>query len=215
MKYKAVLFDMDGTILDTIEDLCRSLNYALALFSLPAVTNAQTAAWLGNGAKRLVEQAVGEAAGEEKCAQVLAEYRSYYQAHSGLYTRPYEGIPELLEQLRREGLLLAVISNKPDETVHTLVQQYFPAKFDFVLGERADIPRKPAPDPLWRAAEALGCSADECVYLGDSEVDVRTAAAAGMDCISVVWGFRTREELLEAGASALAETPAEIRTYLE
>lgn len=214
MRYDAALFDMDGTILDTIEDMHDSVNAALRHFSLPPISLAETMAYVGNGAKRLIEQAVPEGTDAALTEEVLAWYKPYYNDHSLIKTRPYEGIPELLEALKNAGVKLAVVSNKPDRTVQELVKKLFDGVFDSSVGESAAVRRKPWPDTVDAAVETLGLTKSRCVYIGDSEVDVRTAENAGMDCISVSWGFRTEQQLIDAGAAKIAHSPEELKKIL-
>lgn len=214
MDYDAVLFDMDGTILDTLEDMHASVNAALRHFALPEIGMADTAAFVGNGARRLVEQAVPAGTPSALTEQVLAWYKPYYNDHSRIKTKPYEGIRELMENLRRDGCGLAVVSNKPDRTVRELAEIFFAGLLESAVGESDTIRRKPAPDTVLRAAEAMGIPRERCVYVGDSEVDVATARNAGMDCIAVKWGFRSEEQLIAAGAERIAATPRELERMI-
>lgn len=214
MKYKAALFDMDGTILDTIEDMHDSVNAALRHFGMRSISLEETMAYVGNGARRLIEQAVPGGTDAELTEDVLAWYKPYYNDHSLIKTRPYDGIPELLETLKTAGIKLAVVSNKPDRTVQELVKQLFDGVFASSVGESSAVRRKPWPDTVEAAVEAMGMDKSRCVYIGDSEVDVATARNAGMDCISVSWGFRTEQQLIDAGASAIAHSPGELEKIL-
>ena len=190
----AILFDLDGTLLDTLGDLHASTNAVLQAFAYPTRTIDEVRQFVGNGARRLIEQAVP--AGEEaRVDEVLAAFQTYYAAHCDILTRPYPGIPELLASLAGK-YPLAVVSNKPDRAVKELANIYFPALY--ARGESADCPRKPAPDMVHMAMQALG--ADRCIYVGDSEVDVLTAKNAGVPCLSVTWGFRDEQTLRAAGA---------------
>ncbi len=205
----AVLFDLDGTLLDTLDDLHQATNHALAQFGYPPRTRDEVRCFVGNGAGVLIAQAVP--AGEEtRVPEVLAAFQSYYAAHCDILTRPYGGIPAVLRQLG-EKFPLAVVSNKPDRAVKELAKIYFPALY--ARGESGDCPRKPAPDMVWKAMEALG--AEHCVYVGDSEVDVVTARNAGVPCLSVTWGFRDENILLEAGAEYFCHKPEELPGCIE
>lgn len=210
MKYDAVLFDMDGTILDTLEDMHDSVNATLRHFSLPEQSMDETRAYVGNGAARLISLSVPAGTDAETTERVLSWYKPYYNDHSCIKTKPYAGIPELLETLRGAGVKLAVVSNKPDETVGLLAELFFKGLFHSAVGESAGIRRKPAPDTVNAAVEAMGLPKSRCVYVGDSEVDVQTAKNAGLPCIAVAWGFRSEAELRAAGAETVVRTPEEL-----
>ena len=215
MRYQAVLFDMDGTVLDTLDDLASAINAAMRQFGYAELTREQVRRYVGNGSRVLVERAAPEA-GSERVEEILAWYKPYYTAHCSIQTRPYEGILPLMRTLCAAGLPLAIISNKPDRTVRELAEAFFPGLTALAVGENesAGIRRKPWPDMIDAAAARLGLAKKDCLYVGDSEVDIATARAAGMDCASVLWGFRSREELLEAGASRLFETPEELEAFI-
>lgn len=215
MRYDAVLFDMDGTVLDTLDDLANAVNAALARFGRPALSREQVRRYVGNGSRRLLEQAMPDA-GPESIDRVLAWYKPFYDAHCRVLTRPYDGIPELLERLRAAGVPTAIISNKPDSAVRELAEVFFPGLAALAVGENeaAGLRRKPWPDMVDAAAARLGLVKARCLYVGDSEVDLATARAAGMDCASVLWGFRSREELLAAGAERLFDSPAALGDWI-
>ena len=202
-----VLFDLDGTLLDTLEDLADAVNYALQVHGYPARTLPEIRRFIGNGAASLIAQSVPEGVDSKP---VLETFRPYYQAHSLDKTAPYPGILEALAKIR-ETYPVAIVSNKPDPAVKTLCAQFFPGVF--ALGETPDCPRKPAPDMLHKAMGILGI--DRFVYVGDSDGDVVTAHNAGAKCISVLWGFRDEEELRAAGADALCRQVADLRTIIE
>ena len=210
MKYEAVLLDMDGTVLDTVQDIQDSLNVSLREFNLPEVDTAKTKANLGNASRYLITHCVPEGTPEELTEKVLEFYLPYYDAHSHIKTSPYEGILDLMGNLKNSGLRLAIISNKPMNTVKELAEEFFPGKLECAVGQSDELRRKPEPDMVFKVLEDLGLSVDKCVYVGDSEVDIKTARNAGMDCISVSWGFRTREQLEEAGASRIADSVDEL-----
>lgn len=186
-----VLFDLDGTLLDTLQDLCDGVNYALGVHGYPQRSLAEVRRFIGNGAANLIAQAVPEGVAS---APVLETFRPYYQAHSQVKTAPYPGIPEALARIR-EKYPVAIVSNKPDPAVKTLCREFFGDIY--ALGETPDCPRKPAPDMLYKAMRQLGV--DRFVYVGDSDVDVITAHGAGARCVSVLWGFRDEEEIRAAG----------------
>lgn len=216
MKYKAILFDMDGTVLDTLRDLNAAINRCLAQFSFPTQTLDDTRRRVGNGARRLVELSVPAGTDDNKMEEMLAWYLPYYNRHANDTTAPYPGILDLMQSLHAQGLRLAIISNKPDRTVKELAEIHFPGLLETAVGENeaAGIRRKPCPDTLLAAAEELGVPVRECLYVGDSEVDVLTAARAGMDCASVLWGFRSREEIEAAGGTLFISNPHELLDHI-
>ena len=203
-RFDTVLFDLDGTLLDTLEDICGAANHTLRELGYPERTLAEMRRFVGNGAEMQMRRALGADADEETVAKALALYKPYYAAHCQIKTKPYAGVLELMAALKAEGFRLAVVSNKPDEAVRPLVEEHFGALADIAMGETAQRRRKPAPDMVNDALAALGADKSRAVYVGDSEVDIETARNAGIPCISVTWGFRDREQLLEAGAAELA-----------
>ena len=210
MAYRAVLWDMDGTVLDTLEDLWAAVNVSLRRFGLPEASLEQVRAGLGNGAAHLIACC----APEERQEEVLAFYKPWYDAHCNLNTRPYPGIPELMARLRKQGVRQAIISNKPDPAVQELARIYFPGLLETAVGESETVRRKPNPDAVLAAVEHMGLPVADCVYIGDTEVDLATARNAGMDCIAVSWGFRSREQLLSAGAARIAGRAEELEALL-
>ena len=205
----AILWDLDGTLLDTLEDLLDATNHALACFGQPLRTKAELRRFVGNGAENQLRLSLGEKA-PQLLRQVLQTYRAYYTNHCRIKTRPYAGIPEALKELGGR-YPMAIVSNKPDGAVKALCADFFPGIP--AMGETADCPRKPAPDMVFRAMEQLG--AERCVYVGDSEVDIFTAANAGVPCLSVLWGFRDREDLEAAGGRYYCEDPANLTEIIE
>ena len=216
MKYKAVLFDMDGTVLDTLRDLNAAVNACMEHFSLPHQTLDETRRRVGNGSRRLMELSVPAGTCDEKIEEMLGWYLPYYNRHANDTTAPYPGISELMRSLSAQGLRLAIVSNKPDRTVRELAEIHFPGLLETAVGENeaAGIRRKPWPDTLLAAAAELGVPIRQCLYVGDSEVDVLTASRAGMDCASVLWGFRSREEIEAAGGRLFFSSPQELEEYL-
>ena len=210
MKYQAVLFDMDGTVMNTIEDLHDAVNFTLSSFEMPEISLADTMRFVGNGARRLIEQAVPADTDREQLERVLKYYVNYYQAHCMIKTAPYDGISELMRRLKDAGLRQVIISNKPDGATGEIADRYFRGLLEFSIGEIEGLRRKPWPDMVNAAVERLGILKEECVLVGDSEVDCITAKNAGVDCISVLWGFRDKAALTAAGASAFAGTPEEL-----
>lgn len=210
MAYKAAIFDMDGTLLNTLDDLAASTNAALAAHGMPLRTTDEVRRFVGNGIPNLIRRAVPAGTDEATQRAVFDTFCAHYAVHDADTTAPYPGIIGLLEHLRAQGVLCAVVSNKGDFAVQALVEHYFDGLFGFAVGEREGIRRKPAPDTVFAALEALGVEPGEAVYVGDSEVDVATAQASGLDCIAVTWGFRSVECLLEAGATTLVSTADEL-----
>lgn len=200
-----ILFDLDGTLLDTLEDLLDATNYALTSCGYPPRTLAQLRRFVGNGAANQIRLALPEGASQAEIDHVLAVYKPYYTAHCQHKTQPYPGIPQVLAQLGQR-YPIAIVSNKPDGAVKALCRQYFPGIF--ALGETPDCPRKPAPDMVHRAMDAIGVH--RAIYVGDSEVDVDTAKNAGLPCLSVLWGFRDREDLEQAGAQYFCQTVSQL-----
>lgn len=214
MKYTTILFDLDGTILNTVEDLNGSLNFVLKKYGLPLRSVKETARFLGNGIRRLIELGAGETVPAETVDAMFADFKAHYEVHCLDKTRPYEGIPELVAALRAAGRKTAVVSNKADFAVQELVERFFPGLFDFAVGEREGVRRKPAPDSVNEALKQLHASRMEAVYIGDSEVDIATAQNAGLPCVCVAWGFRSKEQLLEAGGETIVPSVADLRQLL-
>ena len=214
MAYQAVLFDMDGTVLDTLTDLAAAVNAAMRQFKLPEVSRGKVRESLGNGAEHLIRACVPEERPEAFVQQVLAWYRPYYDAHCLVETCPYPGILELMGRLKARGIRQAIISNKGDAAVQELAKRFFPNLLETAVGESGTVRRKPDPDAVLAAARRMGVARSNCVYIGDTEVDLATARNAGMDCIAVTWGFRSEAQLLEAGATCLAHTAEELENIL-
>ncbi len=214
MKYRLAVFDLDGTILDTLEDLADSTNHALSVNGLPERSIDEVRRFVGNGIRNLIERAVPEGTGDELTDKVFSEFREYYAIHCFDKTRPYEGILECMEKIRRDGMQVAVVSNKADFAVQELCERFFPGLSDISVGEREGVRRKPYPDSVLHVLDSLGTKKEDAVYIGDSEVDVKTAENAGIDEIAVEWGFRDSGYLRAQGAKVLVKTPAELCTML-
>ena len=214
-QYKAVIFDLDGTLLNTLTDLADGVNIALRMHGMPERTVEEVRMAIGNGVVKLIERSVPEGKNNPDFEACLADFRTEYAKISKNTTCPYDGIPALLADLDAAGIATAVVSNKFHDATVALAKEYFPI-IPFAAGEResAGIRKKPAPDTVFLAMEALGVTADECVYIGDSDVDIDTAKNAGMDCISVTWGFRDRAFLTAHGATVFADSPAELGCLL-
>ena len=214
MKYQLAIFDLDGTLLDTLEDLADSANYVMEVFGYPKRTVAEVRSFVGNGIRKLLERSAPKDTPAEEIDRMFELFKEYYGAHCADKTKPYDGVMELLADLQTQGVNLAVVSNKADYAVKTLCEQYFPEYFDEAVGERVGIARKPAPDTVNEVLKNLAIDKSQAVYIGDSEVDVQTAKNAELDCIAVDWGFRDKEVLEEAGAETIVSTPADLMKYL-
>ena len=210
MAYKLAIFDLDGTILNTLEDLADATNFALREHGYPERTIEEVRRFVGNGIRRLIERAVPGELTTEEIDGVHNTFSAYYQQHCADKTRPYEGILQLLERLRAAGCLTAVVSNKADAAVQPLCRHYYKGLFDYAVGERAGIRRKPAPDSVQEVLRRLRVDPADAVYIGDSEVDIQTAANAGLDSIIVTWGFRERTFLESQGGRRFVDRPEEI-----
>lgn len=206
----AILFDLDGTLLNTLDDLADAVNATLTHFGCPVRTTEEVRQFVGNGAERLIRLALPGNADDPDVSQVLSYFKDYYAAHAQIKTCPYHGILEALAEIHKE-FPVAIVSNKPDGAVKLLCKQYFGDIY--ALGESGQCPRKPAPDMVHKAMKAIG--AQSCIYVGDSEVDVLTAKNAGVSCLSVLWGFRDENVLEEAGATHFCEDPNDLLTILK
>lgn len=214
---RGCIFDLDGTLTDTLDSLTHSVNLTLEEMGLPQITEEQCRLFVGNGARCLMEKAL-KAAGDTKLRRIeegMKVYGRIFSANCTYHVTPYKGILELLGQLKDRGIKLAVLSNKPHGQTVDVVKQIFGASiFDYVQGQCDTLARKPDPSGVWKLLEEMGISKEECLYIGDSEVDVKTAKAAGMQGIAVTWGFRDRELLKTEGADILIDSPQELLTYV-
>ncbi len=209
MKYQALIFDLDGTLLDTLDDLWDSVNAVLAKYGYPLKTRDEVCAAVGNGIAILIARVLPAGREDPAFDRVLADFKAYYGEHCEDKTAPYAGIPEMLAELKAAGVKMAIVSNKADFAVKQLAKAWFGDTIKIAIGENeaAGIRKKPAPDTVDLALRELGLTREDAAYVGDSEVDVQTAQNAGMPCLSVTWGFRSRETLLAAGADHLLDTP--------
>lgn len=216
MRYSCVVFDLDGTLLNTLDDLASSTNYALAAHGLPLRTTDEVRQFVGNGIRNLIRRAVPEGSSEELVEEVHATFDRHYASHSMVQTEPYPGIPQLLSRLHEAGIRCCVVSNKGDYAVRPLVEHFFPGAFDQACGERErdGIRRKPWPDTVLTCLDAVGATPHNSVYVGDSEVDLLTAKNARMPCIIVSWGFRDAHELRKQGARVVVDTAQELYTAI-
>lgn len=212
-KITTVIFDLDGTLLDTLEDLKNATNYALRVCDMPERSLSEIRQFVGNGVKNLMIRAVPQGEDNPAFERAFAVFKEYYGEHCNDATKAYDGIPELLQELKNMGYALAIVSNKIDSAVQDLNNRYFP-QVDVAIGDRESLQRKPEPDSVFLALRELGRTREEAVYVGDSDVDLLTAQNAGLPCISVLWGFRDREFLAEHGAAVFVEKPMEITDVL-
>lgn len=209
--YTTYLFDLDGTLLDTAQDLTDAVNYTITKYGYSACSYQQVVDATGNGARELIGGCLPDGVAAEEFDKILEEYKVYYEAHSCIKTAPYEGILPLLKTLQDKGCKVGIVSNKPHGAVAELAAKFFPGIPAF--GERAGIPRKPAPDMVYAALAELGAEKAGAVYIGDSEVDVATAKNADMPLIAVSWGFRSRELLESCGAEQIADKREEVLNF--
>lgn len=209
-KYKLLIFDMDGTILDTLKDLTISTNYALKKSGLNERTQSEVRSFVGNGIKKLIERAVPENTEEETSKKVFSDFNEYYKDHCYDFTKSYDGIEELLKKLKKEGYKTAVLSNKADYAVKELSDKFFGELFDYSAGVKENMKTKPSPDGVIEIMKNFGIPKESTLYIGDSEVDILTAKNAGVDCVSVDWGFKSKKFLEENGANIIVSTADEL-----
>ncbi len=209
-EYSTYVFDLDGTLLYTLGDLQASVNHALRSFGMPERTLEEVRCFVGNGVRNLMERAVPEGEKNPQFDEVFAAFRSHYTVHSLDTTCPYDGVVDLLKELKSRGKRIAVVSNKFYTATQELCRHFFGDYVEVAIGEREDIKRKPAPDTVFEALKQLGVTAEGAVYIGDSDVDLATARNSGLPCISVLWGFRDRDFLIEHGGTTFVEKPEEI-----
>ncbi len=207
---KAVIFDLDGTLLDTLGDLAAAVNYALANNGLKSIEEEKVRGYVGNGARLLIKRSLGGSFTDSLFEKCYRDFREYYFSHLSVKTKPYEGIDGVLREFKAMGYKTGILSNKPDEATKALSKLYFGELIDYAQGEKPGINKKPSPEGVYAVLKELGAEAGEAVYIGDSDVDIKTAKNSGLRCISCCWGFRSREFLIKNGAEVLAEYPAEI-----
>ena len=213
-KIDTIIFDLDGTLLNSLEDLRVSVNYALYGFKYPKQTLDMVRRNVGNGIEKLMERSLPDGKDNVNYEVCLEIFKEHYKTHMSINTKPYPHIIETLAALKSRGYKLAVVSNKFDAAVKPLCQKYFKSLIDVAIGQSKDTKKKPAPDTVYMALDELESSAETSIYVGDSEVDIQTAKNSGMDCISVSWGFKTKEFLEQNGASVIIDTPLEIFNYI-
>ena len=212
--YKLAIFDLDGTLLDTLGDLASAVNFALRKFSFPERTVDEVRSFIGNGVVKLMERSTPDGIDGDTQQRCLDTFRKYYLQHMSDTTAPYANVTALLSDLRKKGVKIAVVSNKLHPAVEDLCESYFPGLIDKAVGVSVEEERKPSPINVIKTMELYEADADNCIYIGDSEVDVQTAHNAKVKCIGVTWGFRTREELISAGCDLIADTCNEIKDII-
>ncbi len=215
MRFNSVVFDLDGTLLDTLGDLRDSVNFALEKNNLPSRTTEEIRSFVGNGIRLLIERSVPENTPLEITDKCFLDFKEYYKNHSAILTKAYGGIIDLLKELKSNGVKIAVVSNKADFAVKTLMEDYFSGLYDCAYGERVGVKRKPAPDSVFGAVKEMGANLENTVYIGDSEVDVETAKNSNLPCIAVTWGFRDKEVLESLCPEYIVDSPVEILSIIE
>lgn len=214
MRYDTVIFDLDGTLLDTLQDLAAAVNYALHQQGYPPRTVQEVCRFVGNGVEKLMRRAVPAGLPEERIMAALAVFKEYYALHNNDATAPYPGIEALLDHLKARGVRMAIVSNKNDPNVKALARLYFPTTISMAVGEGGGVRAKPCPDTVLHVMNTWGCGPSRVLYVGDSDVDIQTARNAGVDCASVCWGFRPEQELRAAGATLLVHTAQELEAVV-
>ncbi len=214
MKYKTAVFDMDGTILNTLDDLCDGVNFTMRHYGFPERTLDEIRSFLGGGGRNLMRLSLPAGSPDALIDEAFTFYQPYYLAHCNVKTAPYPGIPELLADMKASGIRLAVVSSKPDAPAQKLNKQFFGDLFDICIGDRPGLARKPDPEALFIALSELGVSTEGAVFVGDSEYDILVARNAGIPGVAVSWGFRTREQLAAIEPDFLADTMDELRAVL-
>ncbi len=214
MKYEAVIFDLDGTLTDTLGDLKNSVNYAMREFGFPERTLEEVRSFVGNGVRKLIYLSVPENTDSATAERCLAVFKEYYKNNSLVETKPYDGITEMLENIKSKGIKTAVVTNKMHEAAEEIVRIFFGNLIDITLGQVDGVAQKPQPDGIYYVLDKLGVSKEKSIYVGDSEVDCITAKNAKIPCIGVTWGFRDESVLVENGADYIADIPEEIIGYV-
>lgn len=210
MKFDTAIFDLDGTILDTLCDLRDSVNFALSKNGLPTRSTEEVRAFVGNGIRLLIERAVPEDTEEEIINKCFEDFKTHYKNNSANATKPYDKIIDVLNDLKSKGVKIAVVSNKADFAVQGLMLKYFPEIFHFAVGEKEGVRRKPCPDSVFTAMEFLKADKEKTIYIGDSDVDIETARNTGIPCIAVTWGFRDKEVLERLNPEYIIDKPSQI-----
>jgi phosphoglycolate phosphatase len=210
MKYDTILFDLDGTLLNTLDDLTDSVNIVMRQEGCPQRTRDEIREFIGDGVKMLMKRSLPPGTSDTKILRCLTKFREVYLENMRNKTRPYEGIPELLKELKAMRIKIGVVSNKPDEATKEMCRQYFGENIDAAIGDNIDRKKKPEPDNVFEALKQLGSDKSKTLYAGDSDVDVKTAKNAGLVCAGVTWGYRSRETLRKAGADHIVDEPQQL-----
>ncbi len=210
MKYKAVVFDMDGTLLDTLRDLANSTNFALKACGFPEKTVDEVKSFVGNGVKKLITLAVPKGTSKEAEKECLLIFQEHYLIHSQVDTKPYDGIVDLLTELKKRGIKTGVVSNKYHEALVSVCDRFFGSLIDYAVGEKEGMPKKPAPDSVFECLKQLGSTKRDTIYVGDSDVDIKTAKNAELFFVGVSWGFRSEKFLRDNGADTIINLPIEL-----
>lgn len=211
---KAILFDLDGTLLNTLDDIKNSVNYMLKKHGFKERTLDEIRSFVGDGAKQMIERSIGFTEPKEQVLECLSTYEAHYEIHKADLTKPYDGVYDLLNQLKEKDIRLAVVSNKPMPQVIPLIEGLFPGYFEVILGETSELKRKPSPEMLFYAIEALKLSKEDVLFVGDSDVDMQTAINANVDVIAVLWGFRDETVLKKYQPKYIVNHPKEILTII-
>lgn len=214
MKYNTIIFDLDGTLLNTLLDLAASVNHAMRHCGFPERTVDEVRRFIGNGVRVLIRRAVPNGISEEQYSEAYNAFREYYALHSRDNTAPYEGVTEMLCALREKGYRLAIVSNKIDFAVQDLKKEFFEGLVDVAVGDCPEMQNKPAPDMVYKAMHLMGAEVSDCIYVGDTDVDMETAKNSGMPCISVSWGYRSRKELEGYRAEMIADMPMDVLRFV-
>ncbi len=214
-KYTTIIWDMDGTLLDTLDDLADSVNAALTEFQLPVRTRDEIRSFIGNGIIRLLELSVPGGKEHPRFDEIVSFFKSCYAKNSSNKTKPYPGLDKVMPELKKRGYRMAIVSNKIDSAVKALAELFFYGLMDAAIGNSEGLRRKPFPDEVLEALRIMGAEKESAVYIGDTEVDIETAKNAGLDCICVSWGYRSRQELLAQGAKEIVNIPEELLALLE
>ena len=215
MDKDTIIFDLDGTLLNTLEDLHACFNYAIELCGYPKRSLSEIRNFVGNGIKKAIERALPKGTSEEEIDKVIIIFKKYYQEHMTEYTKPYNGIIELLEELKEKGYKIGVVSNKYDKAVKALCKDYFGDLVQTAIGESKEIEKKPNPNGVLKAIKEVNSTVERTIYVGDSEVDIQTAKNANVPCISVLWGFKDKEFLEANGGNIFAKAPEDIIKIIE
>lgn len=214
MKYNTIIFDLDGTLLNTLDDLAASVNYSMRENGFPERTIEEVRRFIGNGVRVLIRRAAPDGISDDEYMAAYHSFEQHYAKHNRDKTAPYEGIMEMLRKLKADGYRLAIVSNKIDFAVKALREEFFSDIIDVAVGDSEDTENKPAPDMVYKAMRMMGAELPGCIYVGDTDVDLETAANAGMPCISVSWGYRSHAELEGYGAAMIADKPVDILDFV-